>query len=78
MYTQQNRIAELINTVNTHAPNKYDYPVQDIMVEPINKANESYIKWVKEQTATGAGFKYSDDQDKPINQTNVETDDASN
>ena len=68
----------LINTINTHNPNKYDYPVANIMVEPINKANESFIKWVKAQTASGKGFKYSDDLDEePENSEGLQTEDSS-
>jgi len=47
------------------------------MVEPINNANQEYIKWVKDETASGKGFKYSDDLDKPENSEGLQTEDSS-
>jgi hypothetical protein len=50
--------------------------VANVLVEPINKANDSYIKWVKAQTASGKGFKYSDDLDEPENSEGLQTEDS--
>ena len=60
MVTTDKRLKSVINFINKNGPVDYDYPVADIMVEPVTKSDSKYTKWVKQQTREGAGFKYSD------------------
>ena len=60
MVTTDKRLSSVIDFINKHGPTDYDYPVADIMVEPVTKSDTKYTKWVKYQTREGAGFKYSD------------------
>ena len=62
--TSDARVTELVDFINKNYHPGYDYPVDDITVEPITVANSSFINWVKGQTKKGKGFKYDEDEDK--------------
>ena len=54
-------MSRLVDFVNQNTPVDYDYPVQDVTVEPISQGDSKYIQWIKDQTKEGSGFKYSED-----------------
>ena len=43
MTTTDKRLASVINFINKHGPTDYDYPVADIMVEPVTVGDKEYI-----------------------------------
>ena len=45
--TSDARVTELVDFINKNYHPGYDYPVDDITVEPISVANSSFINWVK-------------------------------
>jgi len=45
--TSDDRVEKLIDYLNSNSPDQYDYPVHDIIVEPISTGNAEYIKWIK-------------------------------
>ena len=61
--TSDDRIKELVDFTNQNSPVLYDYPVQDIITEPVNTGDDDYINWVKKQTGKDQSFKYTDDSD---------------
>ena len=65
--TSDARVTELVDFINKNYHPGYDYPVDDIAVEPIFAANSSFINWVKGQTKKSKGFTYDEDADQPNN-----------
>ena len=45
--TADDRVPELVDFVNQNSPSLYDYPVPDVITEPVQSGDEDYIKWVK-------------------------------
>ena len=41
--TVDERVNELLNYINKHIPNNYDYPANDVTVQAVRKATDSYI-----------------------------------
>ena len=37
------RVNELLNYINKNIPNQYDYPANDVTVQTVRKATDSYI-----------------------------------
>ena len=50
--TSDDRVAKLVDFVNKNIPRAYDYPVQDVTVEPVSEGNKEYIQWIKNQKTT--------------------------
>lgn len=50
----------MVDFINKNTPDTYDYPVTDVVVEPIAEGDAKFVQWVKDQTAEGKGFKYSE------------------
>ena len=69
--TQDSLVTKVVDYINRHNQNSYDYPVPDVIVEPVVKANPSWLSYVKSNTGKGAGFKYDEDDDKE-DDTNVD------
>ena len=67
--TSDARVPELINFINTHNNNKYDYPVPDVIVEPVQDGNEEFLAWVGRATKEGSGFDY----DEPESESKANT-----
>lgn len=65
--TTSDKVAALIDYVNTHNPTSYDYPVPDTVAIPVETGNAKYISWVKKQIATFDGKLHEpgDDDNKP-------------
>ena len=47
MTTDTDKVTKLIDYTNHHPPSPYDYPVPDILVQPVKGGNKDYLKWVK-------------------------------
>lgn len=45
--TSDDRVDKLVDYINEHHPNQYDYPSNEIVVEPQSDGSEKYIAWVK-------------------------------
>lgn len=53
--TTGDKVAALIDYVNTNNPTSYDYPVPDTVVLPVETGNAKYIAWVKKQIGSFDG-----------------------
>lgn len=51
------KVTPLIEYINTNNPSSYDYPVQDIIVIPVQNANPEYVKWINEQSNKKIDYK---------------------
>ena len=58
--TSDGRVPELVDFLNTGTNLNYDYPVPDVIVEPVQEGNMEFISWVQKQTEEGKGFDYDD------------------
>jgi len=47
MTTSDEKVPDLIDYINTKNNIKYDYPVPDVIVEPISDGNPEFLAWVK-------------------------------
>lgn len=45
--TTEDRVAKLIDYINTNNPTEYDYPVPDTVVLPVETGNTKFLSWVK-------------------------------
>ena len=50
MTTTDDRVDKLVNFINEHSPNEYDYPVHDVAVEPVSEGDPQFVAWLKKQT----------------------------
>lgn len=70
-------VTKVVDYINQHNENSYDYPVPDVIVEPVQQANPTWVSFVKKSTGKKAGFKYDDPEDgesDPSVDTNVDVD----
>lgn len=61
--TRDALVTKVIDYINQHNQNSYDYPVPDVTVEPVTQANPQWVAFVKKSTKQGAGFKYDDKEE---------------
>ena len=61
--TQDSLVTKVVDYINKHSDNSYDYPVPDVIVEPVTAANPTWAAFVKKSTGKGAGFKYDDEEE---------------
>lgn len=58
--TTGDKVAALIDYVNSNNPTSYDYPVPDTVVLPVETGNAKYIAWVKKQISSYDGALHED------------------
>jgi uncharacterized protein involved in tolerance to divalent cations len=61
--TPTEQAGALIDWINMHNPNPYDYPVPNMIAMAIKSGNEAYIKSIKSDLSLGANLKMDEIDD---------------
>ena len=56
MISTEDKVGDLIDTINKNTEGNMDYPVPDVTVMPVTNANENYIAWVKKHVSAEGGL----------------------
>lgn len=65
--TTQDKIATLLDYINAHPENSYDYPVPDLTVLAIKDGSRPYVEWALGAVEEGKKIKL----DEEIDHTNI-------